>query len=291
MSERDKRAVLFADVCGSSALYERQGDVRAHEQIGAALSGLVEVVRRHGGRVIKTIGDEIMCLFAGADDAFRAAAAMHSGLPAGMRVKTGVHCGPVLEEGGDLYGDTVNVAARVVSLSKAGEVLLSEAAVLELNPELRLLTRKICQTTFKGMTRPLGLFGVVLGDDEMTAVAQLASASRLQAAEQARMVLVFRERRYESAAGRPPLVMGRSAECDIRVDDPRVSRRHASIEHRQGAFHLSDHSTNGTYLLALAGEQQFLKRVSTRMPKSGHILLGDNPHGSLENAVEFWWGD
>ncbi|MBI4880329.1 MAG: adenylate/guanylate cyclase domain-containing protein [Planctomycetes bacterium] len=291
MSDREKQAVLFADVCGSSALYERQGDVLAHEQIGAALRFLVEVVERHGGRVIKTIGDEVMCLFAGADDAFRAAAGMHAGLPAGMRVKTGVHCGPVLEEGGDLYGDTVNVAARVVSLSKAGEVLLTEAAVLELDSDLRRLTRKICQTTFKGMSRPLGVFGVVLEDDEMTAVAQALSASRLQAAARARMVLVFQERRYEAAAEGPPLVLGRSADCDIRVDDPRVSRRHASIEHRQGAFHLSDHSTNGTFLVPLAGEPQFLMRGSTRMPMSGCVLLGEKPDGGLEHAIEFWCGD
>jgi class 3 adenylate cyclase len=78
MSRRiDCCSILFADIAGSTQIYEILGDRRAQRMVAACLSKLSEVVQHHRGEVIKTIGDEVMCTFAKVDDAIQAAAAMN----------------------------------------------------------------------------------------------------------------------------------------------------------------------------------------------------------------------
>ncbi len=293
MAHEETLAVLFADVCGSTQLYEQDGDSVAHERIDAALNRLKQIVARHRGRVVKTIGDELMCSFVGCDHAFLAAAEMHEVLRPDLSVRTGIHFGPVLHDAGDLYGDTVNVAARVVAMSKAGEVLLTEAAASTLPLELRGLTRKICQATLKGKSRAVGIYGMVLADDEMTTLARSVASSRSRSDDggPGTMVLLTGDHRVEVTAERPLLVIGRSTECDLTVEHPKVSRRHASIEFKLGSYYVNDHSTNGTYLMATGGENHFLRRESTRMPKSGFLVLGETPQGDVQNSIDFWCGD
>ncbi|MFH0945606.1 MAG: adenylate/guanylate cyclase domain-containing protein [Planctomycetota bacterium] len=283
--------VFFADICDSTELYEVQGDTVAHEQIENALKILARITANHKGKVIKTIGDEVMCSFSSADAAFRAAAEMHETLCNEIRVKTGFHSGPVLLQEDDLYGDTVNVASRVVGMSKAGEILMTKSTAEELSPALRTLTHKICQATFKGKSSPVSIYGVVLEDDEMTTVTQTVDSSRIIVGSLRTMVLLYQDHRTEVALDCPATALGRSADCGLIVDNPKVSRRHASIEYKQGAYYLTDHSTNGTYLVFHSGERQFLKREATRMPKSGFIYLGEYPEGDQEHAIEFWCGD
>src|SRR5215469_15639785 len=65
MTERRALTILFADVSGSTRLFETRGDEMALHLVGSVLLALAEVAGRHGGRVVKTIGDEIMCTFPG----------------------------------------------------------------------------------------------------------------------------------------------------------------------------------------------------------------------------------
>src|SRR5437016_5732998 len=65
MTQSQPLTILFADVSGSTKLFETRGDVEARRIVGAMLGALAEVCARHGGRVIKTIGDEIMCTYPG----------------------------------------------------------------------------------------------------------------------------------------------------------------------------------------------------------------------------------
>ena len=118
-------AVLFADVVGSTKLYDTLGDVTAKQMIDECLAVLQGVVQKYGGRVIKTIGDEIMCVLPSADSGCLAATDMHHkvmALPTVSQVKRsvriGFHFGPVIEENNDVFGDTVNVAARMAGLAK-----------------------------------------------------------------------------------------------------------------------------------------------------------------------------
>ena len=126
MSTSRPQTILFADVSGSTRLFEVKGDVEARRLIARVLDALSAICRENGGRVIKTIGDEIMCTFPGALNGVLAACDMQRRMgrdPEFVRdslaVRIGLHHGDALEEqDGDVYGDAVNTAARMASLAK-----------------------------------------------------------------------------------------------------------------------------------------------------------------------------
>src|SRR5438093_1449564 len=115
-----ERAILFADVSGSTALYELLGDKPAAKAIEACLNELRGVVANREGQVVKTIGDEIMVVFGNGEAACDAAREMQQrviALPpsAGVKlaIRIGFHFGLVLEDKGDFWGDGVNTASRL----------------------------------------------------------------------------------------------------------------------------------------------------------------------------------
>ncbi|HJV95268.1 MAG TPA: adenylate/guanylate cyclase domain-containing protein, partial [Albitalea sp.] len=134
-------AVLFADIAGSTKLYEALGDADAKVLIDEALIALQVITRRHRGRVVKTIGDELMCVFPSAERGFLAATDMQTVVNAlvvtkGVKrmIRVGFHAGPVIEEKGDVFGDTVNVAARIAGLAKGMQIMTSRTTVDALPP-------------------------------------------------------------------------------------------------------------------------------------------------------------
>ena len=86
MPKEVQLAILFADVCGSTKLYEIHGDAKAREAIAKCVALMSESTARQGGTVIKTIGDEVMSTFKTADDAAQAAAEMQEGITEGMSI-------------------------------------------------------------------------------------------------------------------------------------------------------------------------------------------------------------
>jgi class 3 adenylate cyclase len=131
--------LLFTDLKGSTAMYERLGDLNAYALVREHFALLGAVVQEHSGAIVKTIGDAVMAVFSRPTDAV--AAALHilgeierynreHGEP-GIILKIGAHCGSsiavTLNDNLDYFGQTVNVAARVQSLADAGEICISEA--------------------------------------------------------------------------------------------------------------------------------------------------------------------
>jgi class 3 adenylate cyclase len=131
--------LLFTDLKGSTAMYERLGDLNAYALVREHFALLGAAVQEHSGAIVKTIGDAVMAVFSRPTDAV--SAALHildeierynaeHGTPS-IILKIGAHCGPsiavTLNENLDYFGQTVNVAARVQSLADAGEICISEA--------------------------------------------------------------------------------------------------------------------------------------------------------------------
>lgn len=127
--------VVFTDLKGSTAMYERIGDFNAYELVRQHFNLLRDIIRRSGGAMVKTIGDAIMASFADAGGALDAAAAMNAEIArigAGeLQLKIGLHTGPAiaveLNEQLDYFGQTVNVAARVQGLAEGGEIVCTDA--------------------------------------------------------------------------------------------------------------------------------------------------------------------
>lgn len=134
--QTEKLAVLFADICGSTTLYERLGDETARRLIANCITSMTKEVTDHKGTLIKTIGDEIMCTFPTAEAVVSAACAMQSTVKNGgrMNIRIGIHYGNVICESGDVYGDTVNIAARVASITRANQIMTTRAVVEPLPP-------------------------------------------------------------------------------------------------------------------------------------------------------------
>jgi class 3 adenylate cyclase len=173
-------AVLFADVSGSTKLYETVGDAEALNAIGRCLSLVRIACEAQGGRVVKTIGDEIMAVFSAADQAAEAAAEMQLRVceqaPVGrsrLAIRVGFHFGPAIAVDGDVFGDSVNVAARMTALAKAEQVILSGMTADALSPLLRSRVREIDSLAVKGKQEEIGIFELIWqGEDaDLTALA------------------------------------------------------------------------------------------------------------------------
>src|ERR671911_119614 len=121
--EASEAAVLFADVSGSTKLYEAAGNAVAHAAVESCVNLMKQKTQASKGRVIKTIGDEVMSAFTCADDAADAAIEMQLAIaelpPVGnttLGIRIGFNYGPVVEREGDVFGDAVNLAARLAAV-------------------------------------------------------------------------------------------------------------------------------------------------------------------------------
>ncbi len=167
---RETRAVLFSDITGSTAYFERHGDEAGLRLIERHHRLLLPLLPKHQGRLVKTIGDALMVEFPDARPAVAAAVEMMRALSAHnqtqaeeerIRVRIGVNFGEVLVRGGDLFGDTVNAAARVEALAAPETILISAAArrALEDDP-LSRECRPFDAVLVKGKSEPLEVFEV-----------------------------------------------------------------------------------------------------------------------------------
>jgi len=284
-------AVLFADVSGSTKLYEVLGDADAKVLIDEALIGMKTITKRHRGRVIKTIGDELMCVFPNAERGFMAATDMQTLVNAlvvtkGVKrmIRVGFHAGPVIEEKGDVFGDTVNVAARMAGLAKGMQIMTTRTTVDALPAALRASTRPIAAIAVKGKADDLAVCEVLWqeGDDlTMAAGATLAAEPRFE--------LALRQGGKEVILGgeRSSAMIGRDPACDLVIADPKASRQHARIERRRDKFFLTDQSTNGTFV-TFAGEPEIvLRREEVMLRRSGRIVFGHSSSDPAGDSVEF----
>lgn len=274
--------VLFADICGSTRLFERYGDVRARQIETRVLNALAAETRSHDGEVIKTIGDEIMSRFADAEAAVRAACEMHQALKddpelaqLNIAIKIGLHHGPVLVEKNDVFGDAVNVAARMVSLAKADQIITNRETVGYLSTDVARMTRSLGQSQVRGKQEEIEICEVIWHDT--TSLTQMATGQHQEELRNllfARLVLEYRGKQQELTPSAQAFTMGRGERSSLVVDRELVSRSHADIEFRQGKFILVDHSTNGTYLLLENGARYFVRREEFTLHDRGIICLG-----------------
>jgi adenylate cyclase len=270
-------AVLFADISGSAKLYESLGDVEALSTIERCLAIIRQACIDSGGRVVKTIGDEVMAVFPAADGAARAATDMQARISAQrtsrgttLAIHVGFNYGPVLEEGDDVFGDSVTVAARLSNLAKGGQVFTSAQTVEGLPPALRARTRSQQAHTVKGKQKDIDLFELVWQEteDELTA---LSTHIKFRPA---RLALKHGDREIELSEAAPTLSLGRDLQNDLVIADRKASRMHARIERRRDKFVLIDHSSNGTYVTVQGEAEIVLRREELTLRGRGQISFG-----------------
>lgn len=179
-----KMAVLFADICGSTALYEQLGNETALNMVTRTLNLLKQEVARHKGTLIKTIGDEIMCTFPNAMRAAQAARAMHlvvdAEKPGGehpIAVRIGLHFGDVILKANDVFGDTVNVAARIASITRAWQIMTTQEVIDALPADLGHKSVPITRASFRGKQDTLAVYQL-LWESEDAASKRIGDATQ-----------------------------------------------------------------------------------------------------------------
>jgi len=275
-------SIVFSDVAGSTKLYETLGDVKAREIVSSTINDMSQQVERYGGRVIKTIGDEVMSCFNDAESAVNAAVAMQEVVtdnnennPPGdprVAIRIGLHFGPaILEKDGDVFGDAVNVAARMAGLAKADQIITSKDTVELLSPALRASTRFTDRAPLKGKQDEMDIFEVIWQQEDVT---RMATDVIMTTAPAVKLHLTYDKIEITMDQNRSNIVMGRGATCDITINDTMSSRQHARVEYRRGKFYVIDQSTNGTYVRIDSEPDAFLRREEILLKGSGMFSLG-----------------
>ena len=278
-------AILFVDIDGSTKLYDVYGNEDARRFTADCIGGMNSAVGEEGGTVVKSLGDGIMCVFPTADAALRAATRIREDRKdQELTVHAGAHFGQVIEEGGDVFGDAVNVAARVAELAKAGEILVTEDTVMNLSPPLRGSTRWLDNTAVKGKQDPVGIYAVVADEDNATVITGGIDLAELGVCG---LYLTFEGQEYSLQAPKTEFLIGRDPSCDLAVGGNYASRQHARIELTRGKFFLKDHSTNGTYVRQGSDELLFLKRDLVQLQMVGEISLGRVPEMAPDSLIRY----
>lgn len=280
--QQEQATLLFADICGSTGLFERYGDLRARQIETRVLDLLAARTVAHQGTVIKTIGDEIMSRFPDAERGVSAACDMQQGIKddpvlaeLGIAIRIGLHHGPVLAEKNDVFGDAVNVAARMVALAKADQIITTRETVGCLLADSRQTTRSLGRSWVRGKQNEMEIAEVIWYESgSLTQMSDGETQKILRNQLYARLALDYRGRNIELAPSAQVFSIGRGPKNDLVVDRELVSRSHAAIEFRQGKFILKDNSTNGTYLLLDNGARFFLRREEFTLQERGIICLG-----------------
>ena len=286
-------AVLFADVAGSTSLYEILGDQRAFALVEKCLATMSQCTTELHGRVIKTIGDAVMAVFPSADDAAAAAAEMQlrvdksgkeSGAKLGLRI--GFHYGPVVEQekDGDVFGDMVNLASRLSDLASRGQIITSMEAARHLSTLFAGNLRKLYAIQVKGREQEVELIEIVWqsATEELTSI----TAPVAPGAGTAVLELELGSTRLDVGPDRRKATFGRDHEADFPIRDDKVSRAHAMIERRRGHFFLVDHSANGSYVTLEGKPEMHVHREELTLLGHGWISFG-RPRAEAIQVVEF----
>lgn len=291
--ENIEAAIMFADVTDSTKLYDTLGDRVANRAIGKSIAIMKQLTEIYNGQVIKTIGDEVMARFPTADDCVNAAKEICEELDAGLEseeikitAKIGLHFGPaILQDDGDVFGDAVNIAARMQGISGPEQIITTEATVKLLSPELADATRLFDKTQVKGKAEDITIYQVIWENEDLTRIDTVAAPEE---EEVKYLALSFKGQEHKIASNENRVfVIGRGVQSDLVVPARLASRSHARIEIRRGRFQVIDRSSNGTYIKTDDGENIYLRRQELLLWGSGIISLGQEVVEDSELNIRF----
>jgi len=282
---------MFADVVGSTHLYDILSDAEAKACIDKCLTLMIDIIHQHEGTLVKTIGDEILCRFDTADAAIQAACsiqetiekqAMSSGDHTVVRI--GLHFGDTIVKTDDVFGDVVNVAARMTHIAKGGQIITTKNVVDLLNPANQNKTRKFDHIAIKGKQTEFTIYDVIWEKTDFTLIGNLNLAENTITTQ---LKIEYHNITQEVTPSTPSLSFGRSQQCDIVVNADLISRVHAILEYRRGKFILIDQSTNGTFIKTQDNQEVYFRREEVPLWRNGVISLGQSIHKSQEHLISF----
>ncbi len=293
-----KLAILFADVSKSTHIYEKYGDKVARTNINHCLDILSDITNSHNGKVIKTIGDEVMCRFVNPVKAALAAQQMHRDLREAsdegefsigtIRVKIGWHYGPVERRGIEVIGEAPVTAQQMIRLAKPEEILTSKQSLSMLPDELKREARFIDSIEAEAYNGKVEVYALPWEEDEseVTRIGKPSPSYDDEVRHKA-LVLDYPGKSIQVDSMHTHCRIGRGKDCDLCVPGKFTSRQHAEIVFSHGIFHLRDQSTNGTGIIFSDGRKVHLHREEAVLTEKGIIFFGGLPEQDPGAAVQF----
>jgi adenylate cyclase len=288
--------VVFADLVGSTGIFERLGDGPASHFITQLMGRLSGIFTRHGGRVVKVLGDGLFVIFEIEGEAISACVSVQKQLlekpacPGGgeaVQIQIGVESGEVVEINGDCFGDTVNSASRLADLAGASQILTTDTVWAALLAVERAALRSMGSMYLRGRSGAIHVYRVEWQsglNDEAT----MAGGSMVRVNPAVVLELMFAGNTVRMHSGSASLSFGRAADAALSINDPRVSRVHATLEWRGGQFVLADTSSFGTWVyLGNQNEAVVLRRTECYLVGSGHIVPGCELRDEDAPFIEF----
>lgn len=281
--------VVFADLTGSTRVFEAMGNARATETVTRLTQWIGGVCESHSGRVVKSLGDGVFAIFGNGITATRAVLELQRNhqkrlqtwpTPLRMELQIGVASGDVVEVDGDCYGDAVNLASRLSDLAGPGQIWATESVIEQLH-EGEVRHRSLGPINIRGKNEMPIVHRIDWQDEVsefLTMPASLVPSARGPDSSFGQIELAWLDVRTLFRVEDLPIHLGRVDEAQFVVNDPRVSRLHARIESRHGSCVLVDVSTYGTWVrfhgTAGASGEIALRRDECVLHGSGEIGLG-----------------
>lgn len=289
-----ERAIVFVDVTDSMKFFDRVGQENAVKAMLSLQQDLKVRSEIMGGRVVKTLGDGALLAFDQADDAVRFSMKIvhekRPGAAADMGVRAGICVGEVQEVDGDVWGDPVNVAARLLDLGTAKQVLTIQESLEKVTDDGTFRTRRFRTRQLKGRKEAVDVVELLPPGEEATAGMTRASLSMYRPqANQLKMKIRFGDVTHNlgTDAMSDAITIGRSDGNTIVIRRPDISRRHLELHTRDGKFFLKDHSSNGTILQPAEGPSVNVEKEEILLHGSGTILPGVPEMAKEEDPIEF----
>lgn len=296
MGKDKELVILFADVVGSTRLFEVLGDLTARDKVAVCVDIMRGATEQRGGSVVKTMGDEILATFEDCDKAMDAAVQMQVAIEAHpeldvdgqhIAIRIGCHFGPVVLETRDVFGAAVHTANRMTSQAKAGQIIITDSIFARLADEWRAITRQVDVAVPRGQQGEVTIYEVLWQHGDATSMLPaIATITEQHRTFRIRLTylgveLLLDDRERSSAT------LGRGQENDLVIKGNLVSRLHARIEAGKNRFMLIDESTNGSFVQGQNGDDAFVRRDAIPLKGKGVIGLGRVPEPQSYHTVEF----
>lgn len=290
-TEASDMAILFADIGGSTSLYQREGDTQGHQLIVNSLGAMRTAVESAGGTLLRTVGDAVLASFDTCDQASVAAIAiqeLHTDNELSVRV--GFHWGRAIADDGDVYGNAVNIAARVSGLANTGEITVTADVVQRLSNGIVPTPQLLDEIAVKGIDEPLSVYRIpwrVQGNvGDATVVANSLNVRSTRTVK-THILLRFGEHSLVLDEHSEKCTIGRDTNSVVTTTHSAASRLHATIECKQGVYVLEDLSTNGTYVIKPEQPPVYVHRDKLTLDGSGYIATGFLPEKDSTDKISF----
>ena len=276
--------VVFADIVGSTGLFEQMGDANASVLMSSLTGLLGKVFEQHQGRVVKLLGDGVFAVFPDAGNAVTACVTLQSrfktdpvipvGGTAPIQMQMGVESGELVEIDGDCFGDAVNSASRLADLAGADQILTTQHVWDELLAAQGPLLRSLGPMHLRGKTQISHIYRVEWQSGHDVDATAMGMSMHTPTAHQT-LALTVQGRTQVFELTTTGITLGRSTDASLPVLDPRVSRVHANILSRGGQIVLSDVSSFGTWVyFGNQAEAVALRRTECFLVGFGQLSLG-----------------